>query len=415
VTVTLTKKDTGEKLSGKTIQWTGGLGTCSPTSSDTDANGQASTTFSAGANPGLGGVRGEFEGDSTYGPSFAFQLIDIYYAQPTPDSAKDFQFWIAGQDAVVGSGNYKVASDFKPQPFNFTTPLMSLSVWGWWAIEIYRKGVREFTGRIFTRDRQGGTNPQLTLTGVDEVIMLQRRVANKAYTDEPKLIIEDLLTRYPCGVTAGTIATYGASIKLEATYENVYDALMQISKDTGWKFRLNPDRTLDFGPSFGTVREITIAFGKNAVRTSHQEDWTQIDTKVYVIGAGSGASLVSEAEDPDGQLTYGLIEQPFLEKNISEKGTLDLRAQEILNQVKEMKETIGAEWADSLATGAYVPHDTVTVTDSDAGLSGPYVVKSITRDFADANKASLELANRLDMMADILQTIRKDVKDLAVA
>jgi hypothetical protein len=229
------------------------------------------------------------------------------------------------------------------------------------------------------------------------------------------VIIEDLLTRYPCGVTAGTIATYGASIKLEATYENLYDALVQIAKDTGWKFRLNPDRTLDYGPSFGVTRDITIAMGKNAVQTSHSEDWTQIDTKVYVIGAGSGASLVSTAEDPDGQLTYGLIEQPFFEKNISEKGTLDLRAQEILNQVKEKKETIGADWADSLATGAYVPHDTVTVTDSDAGLSGAYVVKSIARDFADANKASLELANRLDMMADLLQTIRKDVKDLAVA
>ena len=415
VTVTLTNKDTGAKLSGKTIQWTGGLGTCSPTSSDTDSNGQASTTFSAGANPGLGGVRADFAGDATYGPSSALQLIDIYCGQPTPDSSKDFQFWIAGQEAVVGSGKYKAASDFKPQSFSFTTPLMSLSVGGWWAIEIYRKGVREFIGRIFTRSRQGGPNPQLTLTGVDEIVILQRRVANKAYTDEPKVIIEDLLTRYPCGVTAGSIAAYGAPIKLEATYENLYDALVQIAKDTGWKFRLNPDRTLDFGPSFGITRDITITIGKNAVQTSHDEDWTQIDTKVYVIGAGSGVSLVSTAEDPTGQLTYGLIEEPFLEKNISEQGTLDLRAQEILNQRKDVKDTIGVDWVDTLATGAYMPHDSLTVTDADAGLSGTYIVKSISRDLADANKAGLELANRLDTIADALQTIRKDVKDLGVA
>jgi len=415
VTVTLTDKSTQAKLTGKTIHWTGNLGSCNPTSNETDGNGQASTTFSAGANPGLGGVRGNFEGDATYGPSAEQQLIDIYYDALTPDASKDFQFWIAGQEAVVGSGNYKVASDFKPQSFSFTTPLMSLSVSGWWAIEIYRKGVREFIGRIFTRYRQGGSNPQLTLTGVDEIIMLQRRVANKAYTDEPKLIIEDLLTRYPCGVTAGTIATYGATIKLEAVYENLYDALVQIARDTGWKFRLNPDRTLDYGPSFGVTRDITIAIGKNAVQTSHTEDWTQIDTKVYVIGAGSGASLVSTAEDPAGQLTYGLIEEPFLEKNISEQGTLDLRAQEILSQHNQVKETMGVDWTDLLATGAYMPHDKLTVTNPNAGLSGTYIVKSISRDLSNAEKASLELTNRLDTIADALQSIRKDVKDLGVA
>jgi hypothetical protein len=416
VTVTLKDKETAAPLSGKTILWTPNLGTCDPESGPTDENGQASTTFAAGANPGFAGVLAQFEGDATYGPSSIIQPIDIYYAQPTPDAGKDFQVWICGQEAVIAAGNYKLSSDFKPQSFTFLTPMMSLSVGGWWAIEIYRKGTVEFAGRIFTRERQSGTNPQLTLTGVDEVIMVQRRVANKGYTDEPKLIIEDLLTRYPCGVSAGNIATYGAVIKIDATYENLYDALMQIAKVTGWKFKLNANRTLDFGPSFGTTQDITIASGGELAKSTHKEDWSQIDTKVYVIGKAAEAALVSVAEDPAGALQYGLIEEPFLEKNIEEEGTLDLRAQEILSQHQGVKETVGpVDWIDNLATGTYGPHDSVTVIDPDAGLSGLYVVKSITRDLMDATRAGLELSNRLDTIADAIQSIRKDVKDLAVA
>jgi hypothetical protein len=415
VTITLKDKDTGTPLEGKTILWTPNLGTCNPESGQTDQNGQASTTFTAGTSPGFAGVLAEFDGDATYGLSSIIQAIDIYYAQPVPDESKDFQVWICGQEAAIAGGSYKLSSDFKPQSFSFRTPLLNLSVGGWWAIEIHRKGVVDFMGRIFTRKRQSGPNPQLTVTGVDEVIMIQRRVANKGYTDEPKLIIEDLLTRYPCGISAGTIATFGAVIKLDATYENLYDALMQIAKVTGWKFRLNPNRTLDFGQSFGTTRDITINLGENLAQSTHEEDWTQIDTKVYVIGKAAEAALVSSAEASAGSLVYGLIEETFLEKNIDEQGTLDLRAQEILAQHEGVKETITVDWIDTLPPGSYGPHDSVTVSDSETGLSGLYIAKTLTRDLTDANRASLELANRADTIADALQSVRKDVKDLAVA
>jgi hypothetical protein len=415
VTIALKDKESGTPLSGKTILWTPNLGTCNPESGETNENGQASTVFSAGANPGFGGVLAQFEGDATHGPSSIIQAIDIYYAQPTPEANKDFQVWIAGQEAVIGAGNYRLSSDFKPQSFTFTTPMMSLSVGGWWAIEIYRKGTVEFVGRIFTRNRQSGPTPQSTLTGVDEIIMVQRRVANKGYTDEPKLIIQDLLTRYPCGISAGNIATYGAVIKIDATYQNLYDALMQIAKITGWKFRRNANRTLDFAPSFGTTRDITIASGGNLAQSTHYEDWSQIDTKVYVIGKAAEAALVSSVEDPAGSLVYGLIEEPFFEKNIDEQGTLDLRAQEILAEHQDVKEKVTTDWVDSLATGAYAPHDSVTVVDPDAGLSGAYVVKSILRDLTDATKAGLELSNRLDTLADAMQSVRKTIRDLAVA
>ena len=120
-------------------------------------------------------------------------------------------------------------------------------------------------------------------------------------------------------------------------------------------------------------------------------------------------------EDASAQLNYGIIEEAFLEKGISEQGTLDLRAQEILDERKNVKESITVDWADTLAPGSYAPFDSLTVEDSDAGLSGLYQVSSITRRLIDANMATLQLVNRLITLADAMQALRKDVKDLGVA
>ena len=80
-----------------------------------------------------------------------------------------------------------------------------------------------------------------------------------------------------------------------------------------------------------------------------------------------------------------------------------------------MKETISLNWIDSNATGAYVPYDTVAVTDVDAELSGSYRVQVLQRNLLDANLATLELTNIVVSFADVLQLIRKDVKDMGVA
>jgi hypothetical protein len=415
LTVTLTDKELGTKLSDKTIIFTSNLGTCSPTNGTTDSNGQVSTTFTAGTSPGLAGVRADFAGDATYGPSAVQQLIDLYYGEVAADASKDFQIWIEGQEVLQADGSYKLSANFQPQSFNFTTPITSLTIGGWWAVEIYRRGTREYLGRIMKATWRSGSSPQLNVSGVDETIMLQRRAANKSYLDEPKLIIDDLLTRYPCGITAGSIGLYGNVIKLEATYENLYDALTQIARLTGWKFRRNADRSLDFGPDFGEVKDIIVSAGLNSAGATHDIDWSQVDSKVYVVGKDPEAGLVSSAESPAAELVYGLIEDVFLEKNIDEQGTLDLRAQEILSQHEEAKETVSLEWPDMLATGSYGPFDTLTVEDPDADLAGEYQVSAIIRKLQNAEYASLELVTAMITLVDAIQAIRKDIKDLAVA
>jgi hypothetical protein len=415
VTITLKDKETDAKLAGKPINFSSNLGSCNPTQGTTDSNGQASTTYTAGTSCGLGSVRADFETDATYAASSALQLIDIYYAEPSVDATKDFQIWIEGQEVVQADGSYKLSANFQPQSFNFTTPITSLTVGGWWAVDIYRRGTREYLGRIMKGTWRSGANPQLNVSGVDETIMLQRRAANKSYLDEPKLIIEDLLTRYPCGITAGSIGLYGNVIKLDATYENLYDAFTQIARLTGWKFRRNADRTLDFGPDFGEIKAIIVSAGLNSAGATRDVDWSQVDSKVYVVGKDPAAGLVSSAESPAAQLVYGLIEDVFLEKNIDEQGTLDLRAQEIMSQHEEARETATVEWPDTLATGSYGPFDTLTVEDADAELAGEYQVSAMVRKLQNAEYASLELVTAMITLPDAIQAIRKDVKDLAVA
>jgi len=415
ISIILMDKETGSLLNARNISWVANLGTINPDTTVTDANGLATTIFTAGSAAGLAAVRGTFAGDATYGTSSAQQLIDIYASDPVPDSTKEFQVYIEGQELIRSTGNYKRSCDFTPQAFSITTPILNISIGGWWAVEIYRYGTIRFVGRIMKGNFKSGISPQLTVSGVDEKVMLQRRVANKTYTDEPKIIIEDLLTRYPCGVTAGTIATYGSPINLPASYENLFDALAQITKITGWKFRLNANKSLDFGPDFGTTLDITIELDKNEIGATHDYDWSKIDSKVYVVGKGEAAVLVSEASDQNTELTYGLIEEAFLEKGISEQGTLDLRAAEILNERKVTQETISVDWTDVDPQSDINPFDRVTVTDPDAVLSGEYHIYSITRDLTSAVKVSLELSNKTATIGDLFQSVRKDVKDLGVA
>lgn len=415
VTVTMTGLSTGNPVAGKKVTFNPNLGTCNPTMAVTDWNGQVATTFTPGSTPGLGGVQSVFGGDATYGPSVSQQLIDIYYGPVVPDATKDFQVFIAGQEVAFSVGSYTLSSDFKPQPFTVTTPSMNVSVGGWWAVEIYRLGVKEFAGRIMHRKRVSGANPLVTIDGVSEVITLQRRVVNRTYLDDPKNIVNDLLSRFPCGITAGAISLFGSNIKVVASYESLYDALIQVQNATGWLFRLNANKTLDFAPSFGTVKNITILEGNQETESTHDEDWSQLDTTVYAVGAGAGASLVAAATNLTTQLLYGVIEEAVPAKNITDQGTLSLRAQALLAQKQSLRETIDVKWIDDFSVGSYGPFDTVTATDPDTGLSGPYVIYTLTRDLTDMRLADLALANRPLTVADALQLIRSVVKDLSVA
>jgi uncharacterized protein YaiE (UPF0345 family) len=415
IQVPLTDATSGVALSGRTVSFVSNLGTCNPTSASTDGNGKASTTFTAGTSAGLGGVRANFAGDATYGASAAQQMIDIYAAQSVIDSKKDFQVFIEGQEIVVASGNYVLSTAFQPQTFQIITPVMTYSLGGWWLVQIYRYGVLEFSGRILARKRQSGANPQTTISGVDNKILLQRRVVNSGYTDDPKNIIISLLNTYPCGISPGTVALYGNTLTLAANYEVLQDALAQIQTATGCRFRVNAAGTLDFGSSFGAVQNVNVVLGTNAILTDNEEDWSQLNTSVTAGGSGSGSSLlVSQVSDPTSSLTYGLIEMVSLQKSVTTQGALNLVAQQLLNNLDQTRVTIMVDFIDKNPTGTFGPWDTITVTDNTTGLSGQYQVFTMKRDLTHADYAQLGLTRLPIGITDIMQSLRANVKDLSL-
>ena len=417
ITATLTDASSHAGLSGRTIVFTPNLGSCSPASATTNSSGVATTTFTSGPLAGLGGVRCDFFGDATYGPSSAQVLISVYGGQAAVkvDPTKGFQAFLNGVEIIIASGNYMLATDFKPQSFQVVTPETGTSVGGWQVLQIYRFGVLEFQGTILGTKRQSGTTPQLIITGLDNKVLLQRRVVNAGYTDDPKNIINSLLTAYPCGVTAGTLSTFGNSITIDASYEILFDALAQVQSITGWAFRLNNTNTLDFAPSFGLVQPITITLGQNAILTDYEIDWSQLDTSLTAVGAGTGASLLTASvTDPASTLIYGLIETVSLQKSITDQGGLNLAAAQTLSQKDVPRVTLTVDFADVHPTLSYGLWDFVTVVDPVTGLSGQYQIASIKRDLTNGNFAELVLTNVVISIADLLALLRANVKDLSL-
>ena len=414
-TITATLTDTSQNpLAGRTITFTPNLGTCVPASATTNSSGVATTTFTSSYYSGLGGVLASFAGDATYAASSAQALITVYAGTVTVDATKGFQCFINGQEIIASAGNYMLSTNFQPSSFEIDTPYLGYQVGGWQVVQIFRYGVLEFQGTILGVKKTSGTNPQLVITGLDNKILLQRRVVNNGYTDEPKNIINALLTAYTCGISAGTINTYGNPITISASYEILSDALAQIQSITGWPFRLNPSDTLDFASGYGAVQNVTIALGLNAILTEYALDWSQLDTSVYALGSGTGASmLVSQLTDPNSTLLYGLIETVSLQKSITTQGALNLAAQQVLSQKDLPRVTITVDFADMYPTGTYGLWDTVTVTDATTGISGQYQIASIKRDLTNANYAEIVLTNVVITIADLLSMLRSNVKDIS--
>jgi hypothetical protein len=82
----------------------------------------------------------------------------------------------------------------------------------------------------------------------------------ESYTAKsPEYMIGDLLTKYPCGITAGNLATSGVSMDLMVNAEGLGAAIQRICKMVGYYYRTNIDRTLDFAQQFGSEL-VAVAF-----------------------------------------------------------------------------------------------------------------------------------------------------------
>jgi hypothetical protein len=400
-------------ISGKLVTFSTSLGSVSPASDTTDANGEIDVTLASGASRGWAVVKATFAGDASWCVCRGLIEVAVYDEADNGDVSQPYQVFVQGAPTPFSSGTYRKSSAFDMQDFSIVLPDVDPTINAPFEVIIYRRGIKDFVGRM---NKPVRTNRfSMTITGKSNHWKLARRVANKIYTaQDPHAIIDDILTRYPAGVSQGIIGTFGTLITQEFNYDTDLGVIRKLLDITGWRACLNLDDSLDFEPDLGTTKAVTFVNGSEAADLVRETDFGPLDTRTFLIGDPS--TLVSDKDDATVEATYGLVEQAFFDKNATTQVVLDSENQVILDSRKVPVERISGTVIDlEYAADAYDVFDWVTVTDVDAtGLSGVYRVVAIERDLTDCGVARIELSNLSLSSEDLLAQVARIVKDLSV-
>lgn len=412
ITFTLRDLVTDLPISGKVVTFSTSLGSVAPASDTTDANGEIDVTLTSGASLGWAVVKASFAGDASWCPCNGLVEVAVYDEADSGDVTKPYQVFIQGVPTPFTGGTYRKSIAFDMQDFSLVLPDIDPAINVPFEVIIYRRGIKDFVGRITKPVRTITYN--MTIPGKSNHWKLARRVANKAYAaQDPHAIIDDVLTRYPAGVSQGIIGTFGTPITHEFNYETDLAVIRKLVDITGWKARLNLDDSVDFAPDFGETQAVTFARKGKAGDLVRETDFGPLDTRTFLIGDPS--TLVSDKDDATAAAIYGLVEQAFFDKNATTQTVLDSENQVILDSRKVPVERISGAVIDlEYAADAYDVFDWVTVTDVDAtGLSGTYRVVAIERNLTDCGAARIELSNLSLSSEDLLAQVARIVKDLS--
>jgi hypothetical protein len=412
VTFTLRDIVTDLPIAGKVVAFTTSVGSVSPATDTTDANGEIDVTLSSGTSRGWAVVKAAFAGDASWCPCRGLIEVAVYDEADFGDSTKSYQVFVQGTPTAFSSGTYRKSTAFDAQDFSIVLPDVDPTINAPFEVVIYRRGIKDFVGRMTKPVRT--TSFTMTISGKSNHWKLARRVGYKAYVaQDPNAIIVDILTRYPAGISQGTIGTFGTPISQEFNYDTDLAVIRKLLDVTGWKARLNLDDSLDFEPDLGTTKAVTFARKGKAGDLVRETDFAPLDTRTFLVGDPS--TLVSDKDDVTAEALYGLVEQAFFDKNATTQTVLDSENQVILDSRKVPVERISGPVIDlEYAADAYDIFDWVTVTDVDGtGLSGTYRVVAIERDLTDCGAAQLELSNLSLASEDLLAQVARIVKDLS--
>jgi hypothetical protein len=380
----------------------------------TDANGNADTTLTAAVSEfGLAVVKAQWLGDENVPACSAYIAVHVFYDAEAPDSDVGFQLYVEGYPVEFVAGKYGVNAQGKPESFEVEIPEWDDNIIAFGLVSIYRKGVKEFAGVYLTPDRHLSDAPRVTLGGQDLSFLLADRVVDlKIYSDKsPAYIINDLLTSFDAGITAGSLPSSSDSLTITITSETLLAAIQRVCDAVCWDFRINLDRTLDIAENFsGLPSGASFTEGIDIFDVDATSDYGKTANWIRMIGNG----IVSTKQDGTNILAQGLHQLPSFQTSISSQGTLDTACQALLDLRKDCSETEVLLAYDDYVPGAFKSEDTVTVTAPGVGMSGQYQIKRIERDMTDANFVLLELSNRLGQYWELDEAYRRMIKDLSV-
>jgi len=412
LTFTMKWRDDDLPIVNKTVNFTTNMGSVSPTSAATGSDGKCSTTLTSGSAHGWAIVKADFPGDGEVSPCKAFVEVAVYDAADAGDASRPYQVFVHGVEYAYTTGHYKKSTQFRPQEFEVELAKIEPNIDGQLEVIIYRRGYKDFVGRIMEITR--AMDNRMVLQGVSNTWKLLRRVANKSYNADPKAIVSDLLSRYPAGIAEGTLSTYGNNVQIPFDHDTLLTAIQRVLNAIGWKGSVKVDDTLDVGSDFGSAKpSVVFATGQQNTLVERKTIYTSLNTRTFLVG--DPATLVSDKDDDTASRTSGLIEQVFLDKNITVKSTLDIENQKILDALKVPVERLKTSMVDiGYAADAYDVFDQVTLTDAATGISGLYQVVEIERDMHDAGFAQMQFANLAPQFTDYFGGVSRTVKDLSV-
>jgi len=281
-------------------------------------------------------------------------------------------------------------------------------------VEIKRDNVLVFKGIVDQR------KPSHTPDRADEITIIGRSNAEKLDryvmgvgedNNEPATLVTNALSG--TGISAGTINTYGSSIKVRKDRQTRLAYIRRIAQQIGWEFKVNTNDTLDFKSAIGSDKSssVQITIGSNGEALDWAQDLSYVRNRLYAFGKGDSeenrVTLPSPGyvENTTSQSSYGVREDVVIAKDISDSNVLLTLANAVLNKVKDPAYTYTVRFIDTYATNTYDVGDTIHLTDSATGVNGNFRIYEIhvRYDARVGEEVTLVLSNRMSRLEDLFR------------
>jgi len=397
------------------------IGSLSETEVQTDENGQATTVLTSSTDYGMTVVAAKCLGGNGLSPGAGFIRMHIYYDVESADAEQEFQFYVEGKQYAHGDGKYERKNDV-PGLLEVDLTENDATISKLALVSIYRLGVQEWAGIVTGRNiHASGDSVSWKVKGADNSRMLSTRVIpSESYSDKtPAFILNDLLTKYPCGVTVGDLGDY-TTRTLTITFDNLtlLQAIEKIAAETGWTWRVNLDRSFDFAASFpGNASIASFVEGdvENPIGPDSDSDQNYLSAPNRIFLRGADTTTRSVATDTTSVEEVGLLEAPDFQSEIEDQEGVEIACQ------AELQKTIGGSESqqiyakDTYPTGTYDVESFISVTSEKLNVDGSFAVKVFERDLSDAYWVRFELTSRRKSSIELDERYRRMAKEAATA
>ena len=167
--------------------------------------------------------------------------------------------------------------------------------------------------------------------------------------------------REPLGVLQGEVFTGGVSHQFTTKYDNMYKALTQFAERVGEEMILTPkidevsrklSWTFNWYEKAGQERDFLLEYGNDFTIPDGEVlvEQGEIANDILVFGGGatpSATPISDPTTDEDSMSEYGLIEATFSNNSVV-GATLNLQAEAMLAEMKEMRKTFNIRVVNSL-------------------------------------------------------------------